>query len=262
MMSIDYHVQNAIAPYINCIMIQESKDPDAILSLPFYADGYPGILFQFSENGMFLMPKGKPLSKLFLYGQTIEPISLHVKGPFYFIVFQLYPFASKYLLGVDPKILNDDCYDLMEQHPEYMVGIIERIQAAGTTMDKVRVISEMIEWLLRNQNHQKDDRIQQSIQLILDSKGTDKMRNIASQLHVTERTLERLFLSEVGLTPKQFARIIQFQSSLSQLNNKTYQQLMDVGFENGFTDQSHFIRTFKSYTGQTPSYYLKNYSKH
>ncbi len=64
-------------------------------------------------------------------------------------------------------------------------------------------------------------------------------------------------MAQVGLTPKQFAKIIQFQTSLHYLNNSTYDKLVEVGLDSGFSDQSHFIRTFKKYTEQTPSYYLK-----
>ncbi|MDG1692959.1 MAG: helix-turn-helix domain-containing protein, partial [Methylophilaceae bacterium] len=66
------------------------------------------------------------------------------------------------------------------------------------------------------------------------------------------------FRAYVGLSPKQFSKIIQFQSSLNKLTEAKFQKLTDIGFDSGFTDQSHFIRTFKSYTGQTPSFYYDN----
>jgi AraC-like DNA-binding protein len=33
--------------------------------------------------------------------------------------------------------------------------------------------------------------------------------------------------------------------------------MVEIGYDSGFADQSHFIRTFKKYTGLTPSAYLK-----
>lgn len=58
--------------------------------------------------------------------------------------------------------------------------------------------------------------------------------------------------SKVGITPKQFTKIIQFQCSLNQLTDDDYLNLTDLAYEYGFADQSHFIRTFKHYTGKTP----------
>jgi AraC-like DNA-binding protein len=69
---------------------------------------------------------------------------------------------------------------------------------------------------------------------------------------VTGRTLERNFVKNIGVTPKQFARIIQFNSSLKQLSETEYYNLTEIGYDNGFADQSHFINTFKRYTGKTP----------
>jgi AraC-like DNA-binding protein len=72
------------------------------------------------------------------------------------------------------------------------------------------------------------------------------------QLEGTYDELERRFLSETGLSPKQFAKIIQFQNSLTQLSVKDYTSLTDVVYQNGFSDQSHFIKVFKAFTGKTP----------
>ncbi|MEE9336851.1 MAG: AraC family transcriptional regulator, partial [Methylococcaceae bacterium] len=57
-----------------------------------------------------------------------------------------------------------------------------------------------------------------------------------------------------------FLKIIQFQYSLQKLSEAKFNKLIDVGFDSGFTDQSHFIRVFKRYTGQTPTYFLKHIS--
>ncbi len=74
---------------------------------------------------------------------------------------------------------------------------------------------------------------------------------------MTERTMERRFTAAVGVTPKQFARIVQFQSSLNHLSDATHARLVDAAYTYGFADQSHFIRTFKRYTGRTPSEHRK-----
>ncbi len=259
MEAIHFNVPKELAPFINCIMIKESLDPKGHMNMPFYADGYPGIMFQQAENGFFLLPRNKKLSELFLYGQTIEPISLDVHGPYRFVVFQLYPFASKYLLGVDPKILNDDCFDLLQvRHIEFESYRQQLIQATEFE-EQIQVIARLMLALIQSYQIAPDDRIQQAIELIIQHKGQIMIRTLYERLHLTERTFERKFLAETGLTPKQFARIIQFQSSLHQLTQAKYQKLVEIGLDSGFADQPHFIRTFKKYTGQTPSYYLKHY---
>jgi len=258
MKKIQYILKETLSPYVNCVMAGESDNPGGEYKLPLYADGYPGIMFQVSDNGFFLHPKNKKLSRLFLYGQTIDPISLEVKGKYQFVVFQLYPFASKYLLHIDPRELNDECYDLMQlphiANDSYKVRLLK----SHRLDQQIDIITEVIEKLIAVNEISEDDRIKQAIQKIIESNGTIKIKNLKDELFITERTLERNFLSETGLTPKQFAKIIQFQSSLDKLSKDRYNKLTHIGIDSGFTDQSHFIRVFKKYTGQTPSYFLKN----
>jgi len=111
--------------------------------------------------------------------------------------------------------------------------------------------------LIQSNHIPENDSIQQAISLILKNNGQIMVKELLEQLYMTERTFERNFMSQVGLTPKQFAKIVQFQSSLNKLTQAKFDKLVEVGLDSGFSDQSHFIKAFKKYTGQTPSYYLK-----
>ncbi len=256
MEEVQFLVEKDLEPFINCVMVGENKDLGAHTNIPLYADGYPGIMFQKSENGFYLLPKKKKLSEFFLYGQTLKPVSLDVKGPYKFIVFQLYPFASKYLLGVDPKELNDACFDLYQLKHIDIKSLNNDLANCSSLEGQVKIISQLMQKLIDWNLVSPNDKVQQAIDIILKHDGKITVRKILDQVHLTERTLERNFLSQVGLTPKQFAKIIQFQRSLRQLSKTNYDKLIDIGHDSGFSDQSHFIRTFKKYTGQTPSFYL------
>ena len=256
MKKIDLIIKNGLEPFVNCIMISEGKDENAFTKIPLYADGYPGIMFQQSENGFFLLPKEKKLSELFLYGQTLNPVSLNTKGGYKFIVFQLYPFASKYLLGVDPKELNDDCYDLLTIDYIDVEAYRLKLTNSANLEEQLTIILDLMVALINSNRVPQNDKIQQAISIILEHSGQIKIKEILEKIYMSERTFERNFKSEVGLTPKQFAKIIQFQRSLNQLTQAKFDKLVEVGLDCGFTDQSHFIRAFKKYTSQTPSYYL------
>ncbi|MEJ7767379.1 MAG: DUF6597 domain-containing transcriptional factor [Chitinophagaceae bacterium] len=65
--------------------------------LPFFVDGYPGLMFQQTDNGLHVKPDNKLIPALFLYGQTIRSIPLEIEGAYQIIIFQLYPFVLKSL---------------------------------------------------------------------------------------------------------------------------------------------------------------------
>lgn len=238
--------------FVKNIFILENDQTDTNTLLPFFADGCPGIMFQLAQNGVYLKPKNKKLSDFFLYGQTIHPIELAIKGQYRLIIFQLFPFAAKKLLGVNPKELNDDCYDLRQQSALGINEIIEQLKKTSQCEKQVEIISTFLSELILLQKQNNDNRIQSAIQIILNAKGKIAIKDLRAKLHITERTFERQFTSHVGVTPKQYAKVIQFQFSMNQLSDEEYSRLTDIVFDNGFADQSHFIRAFKKFTGKTP----------
>lgn len=226
--------------------------------LPFYADGFPGIIFKQTNGDAFLLPRNKSLTDFFLYGQTLKPIEIALTSAFRLIVFQLYPFASKILFGVDPKKLNDDCFDLRKITSVKTDAFIERLQKGTSSAKQVNIITEYMEELISKSTTPADLRIQLAINLIIASKGTKTVGELTSELHTTERTLQRQFLASVGVSPKQFSKIIQFQFSLDQVSQDSLVKLSEVVYESGYADQSHFIRDFKKYAGQSPNVMKKN----
>ncbi|MBL4736022.1 MAG: helix-turn-helix transcriptional regulator, partial [Flavobacteriales bacterium] len=208
----------------------------------------------------YLQPRNKKLSDFYLFGQTIEPISLDIKGVFELVVLRLYPFAVRILLGVDPKALNDDCYDLMLIENVDTQSTLEKLRKTEDNNDIVEIIAVYFNELLHNASINPDYRIKLATNLILKANGAISIKEVRDRLYVTERTLERHFLKEIGVTPKQFAKIIQFSSSMKQITETDYLNLTEIGYDCGFADQSHFIRTFKRYAGKTPKEFQKQVS--
>jgi len=234
------------------IVLEENVPKSKKTALPFFADGYPGIVFQQTQKGAFLFPHNKKLSDFFIYGQTVHPIEIEIEGSYRLVVFQLYPFAVKILFDVNPKELNDECYDLNQVSPD----VKTLIKKLSSTTDSEKQISRIAEFLservLQTLNH-TEQKIQLAVNLILSSQGQIPIKTLCDNLHTTERTLQRHFLEYIGLPAKQFATIIQFQSSFHQLSDKAFTNLTEIVFDGGYADQSHFIRSFKKFTGKKPS---------
>lgn len=252
----EFTPDSSLQSYVVKITYRESTQENEGIRLPFFADGYPGIAYHQTDNGLTLLPGNKQLSSFFLYGQTLSPIALSVQGPFKLLIFQLEPSVPARLFGLTPKTLNDDCYDLVPHRAVKAGGLLKQL-ALSSPQTQVSMITTLLNDLVQQSANKIDQSVQQAIQILLATKGLITIRQLREQLSMTERTLERRFTAAVGVTPKQFARIIQFQSSLNHLSAETHARLVDAAYTYGFADQSHFIRTFKRYTGRTPSEHQK-----
>ncbi len=248
----------SLDPYVNDIIFIEDSDDQTVKEMPFYPDGYPGIVYSESKNAFYVQPQNRHLPDFYLYGQAIVPIVQRVEGSFKLITLRLYPFTVRMLLGINPKILNDDCFDLMQLPNIDTKSVVEQLRRTEGTSEKLNGIVRYFNELVKLASSNTDNSIKLALNLIISTKGTTTIREIHDQLFITERTFERRFSKEVGVTPKQFSSIIQFSSSLNMLTEDDFCKLTDIGLDSGYADQSHFIRTFKKYAGKTPSTFLKS----
>ncbi len=95
-----------------------------------------------------------------------------------------------------------------------------------------------------------------------DSGGQTSVEALAAEMHVSNRTLERIFKKNVGIPPKEFLRIIRFQEVLRRLRNTAEQNespvtakesLLRIAYELGYYDHAHLTNEFKKYAGILPS---------
>ncbi len=250
------HPDKSISLFVKNILVFEEAEINQKTVLPFFADGYPGLMFQETQNGLFVSPHNKQMPMLFLYGQTIKPIELIIEGKYKLIIFQLYPFVLKSFFNVTAKEINDGCYDLQQ-----LENARETIKKLGKTLNcekRIEILSTLLFDIFKVKKELLDFQIRQAIQIIIDNKGKISIGKICNEINITERTFERRFIKEVGISPKQFSNIVQFQLSLEQLTLKDFTKLTDVVYKNGYADQSHFIKIFKAFTGKTPKKFADN----
>lgn len=85
---------------------------------------------------------------------------------------------------------------------------------------------------------------------------------VVEETGLSQRRFIELFDSEVGLTPKVFARVQRFQRVLRRIHPLTVVDWSDVAVACGYFDQSHLIHDFRALAGITPSEYATNKTEH
>lgn len=248
-----------LAPYVKKIWsIQNYNLQKGTKTFRFLPDGCPGLMFQDSDSSMFLNGT-KKLANFFIYGQTVKPISISVSGNYKIVMIYLYPHVVKTLFGLNAKELTDKCLDVSLALIGQKYAITEKLLNEKSEINQIELLKMFMVDLISDQNYAMDLEMQAAVSKIESGGGTEMIRNVQEQLQLSERTFIRKFESHVGLTPKLFSNICRFRKALERIESGDFEKLSDVGFESGYADQSHFIRSFKEFAGETPKAFLKYY---
>jgi AraC-like DNA-binding protein len=86
----------------------------------------------------------------------------------------------------------------------------------------------------------------------------NRVADLAAQLSLTERALQRLFSDYVGVSPKWVIRRSRLHDAASRLANAEDVNLTQLAQELGYSDQAHFTRDFKALVGRAPSEYRRS----
>lgn len=97
----------------------------------------------------------------------------------------------------------------------------------------------------------KDLRVQKSFEIIQGSQDIP-ITELAKQSGLSSRNLNKLFMQEIGMTPKNLMIVMKVNRA-KELLKATDMTITDISLEVGYSSLSKFISTFKSYTGKLPS---------
>ncbi|MBL0741084.1 helix-turn-helix transcriptional regulator [Chryseolinea lacunae] len=242
--------------FIQCFwtMEDDGTDPSPKTIGPL-VDGCPGIIFQQAGDGNFYDKSGKQMPATFLYGQTLTRTELYVKGKFKWMGIRFYPNALKSVFRFNAHELTDQCLDLRllpvtQQMPN-------RLLELPSTLDQVDLLSSHFITLIKRNNAIVDPVTHYAMSHIVQANGNVSLKELHTTLKLSERSFERKFEQHVGISAKLFSRICRFQASLKQLKTNQFTKLSDVAYQNGYADQSHFIRSFKEFAGYSPNEFQK-----
>ena len=97
-----------------------------------------------------------------------------------------------------------------------------------------------------------DKRKQKLMELIYTSKGEQTVKELSEQVFWSSRQINRYFNQQFGLSLKAYCSVLRFRASLSHIAQGK------LSPELNFTDQTHFIKEIKKFSGVVPKELFKN----
>ncbi len=193
-----------------------------------------------------------------------QPQVLHLVGPrLDALVVPVHPGAAywgvRFRPGAAGGLLGLSCVDVREvvepamQHiPRLASAMTEGLNRCTSVAEALALFTDVLTPLAAQANA-PDALVQAAVDALMESQGQLRMRTLAEQVGLSERQLQRRFRQAVGLTPKQFARIRRFRSSVGNMLHDAPNAWGRVAAEQGYADQAHLTREFQDLYGAAPT---------
>jgi AraC-like DNA-binding protein len=203
-----------------------------------------------SETDFILQPRAMVL------GQINDAFYIEPTGYVKTFAIRFYPYGFANFVKVPIETLANKETPIQFLFEEDRSKELEQaIADAADTKERI-IIAE--KFLLQTLNHKSsiDTLVKSTIDILFTTKGSAAIHTILKENPSQRRQLERNFLKQIGISPKQLGKVIRLQAALKELLAGGNESLSSVAYENQYYDQAHFIRDFKEFTGTTPNTFL------
>jgi hypothetical protein len=189
-------------------------------------------------------------------GQTMEPFYIEPTGYVHSFAIRFFPYGFANFVSVPIKSLVNKETPLAELFPTAVAEkLTQQIIAAEDTSARIAIIEQFLLDQLTTPAP-VDLIVQDTIAALISSNGnsalSDPLKNNASK----KRQLQRKFVQQIGISPKQLGKVIRLQSALKMMLHQEDKSLTHIAYQNNYYDQAHFIKDFKEFTGTNPSAFL------
>ncbi|MFD3003046.1 helix-turn-helix domain-containing protein [Pontibacter toksunensis] len=247
-----------LSPFVSGYLYGHSNFKDSQL-LPTIPRGVPALMIIMNEDNeehiqYFQLKKSSPLKKgVYLCGQATQTWWIKLNTCQAYMVV-LKPAALQQVMGESGAVFNDSFLRLDDLLPACKF-LPEQLNAEKSQMGQLSVLDKYLRRLFRDQSLRLNE-VDVAVHSIILTQGQVKVRELATQERVSVRTLNRKFTEQVGLSPKQYARIVRFRAIINYLISSPGASWLDVTYKFGFHDQAHFIKDFQLFTCLTPNQYF------
>ncbi|NOT48581.1 MAG: AraC family transcriptional regulator [Acidobacteria bacterium] len=223
-------------------------------------DGCPEIVFNLSDRFLKLHRDGNEVQAATLFsGQLSRNITIQPTGRVQLFGVRFQP-AGFVPFGVSMGDMTDQIVDLRLVLGQAGGELEEMVNSASGFTDRIRIFENHFRSRLADQG-KEDPLTSAAAEMITQSGGAIPLSALRGRLGVSERRLERHFKGAVGISPKMLARISRFQAVVRTIQRSESVGLLDAALSFGYFDQSHMIREFREFSGETPRGYFDHTHK-
>lgn len=258
----EFQPSDELLPYVECYWLhrfetQGERESPVQRCMPF---GTLELILHLDDNRCDALFDGQweKLPPAFLVGLYRDAVQWKTVGSCRKFGIRLRPESALELFKIPIAPLFNQFTDLESCFGKSINRLVDNVYGLREMRDVVRVVENFLRGLLKNtQSGQRH--ISEATRLIRQSKGRLSIDALSESLLISKRQLERIFKDHYGTTPKMYQRIIRFRNAYEAFSGmSSAPNWADISYKFGYSDQAHFIRDFKDFTSEVPTYIFQD----
>lgn len=235
-------------------LMRKTMPPRLVCSIDFFfGDSYE--IFDYTTN------EKMPFSRSTVRGiRTITKYNINLQNNFASFTVKFHPGGMYKLLGIPMNELtnNDTPTDDLKLLP--VREIVEQLMSAQNIADCKRIVEPYLLGLLEKQKqHSYFNNNDKEFYLLLNKDADIKI--LSDKINLSIRQMERCFLREFGVSPQHYQSLSRFASLINLKKIDPVKTWTELSYETNYYDQSHMIKSFKSFLQTTPGRFVfENYA--
>jgi len=225
---------------------------EGALFFPFYA---PSLYSQFVVSDIIKTDMRFGLDKPMLLGQSNTYAKFNWNGMVNLIIVPLTPTGLYHFLREGAQSVTNAAYSMdFLNLPAYFNTLQEQLWEIDNAPEAQLLIERcLLKHFLPAMERPLPTMIDPIINMVNLHDGVLRIDTLAHKFKVSTRRLEQQFSTQVGISPKEYARVIRFRAMMKQMYQFPTTNWMQMVSDFKLHDQSHLIREFRQYAGMTPT---------
>ena len=244
-----------LRPYVRYYWVLKSREQFSVLTFPI---GCLQIIFH-RGSPLFIPELSVSQDKFTISGQVNFPSHIASAGDTEMIVAVFYPHTIGMFIDTSPSVFYNSEISGFDIGNRSLNEVASRIFDCESPPQCVKHLEN---WLMSKLNRRHDilnlKRIGATVNSIMWNPAP-QVSELADIACLSPKQFGRVFNSLIGMMPKEYVRLVRFQKSMWMLQNHC-RDYAEIAYCCGYSDQSHFIRDFRQFSGVTPSQIPNPYS--
>jgi AraC-like DNA-binding protein len=183
--------------------------------------------------------------------QTHCRVDLELRGRVETFVIVFQPGGLGRLFSVPADLLTDEHFEGRSVLGRSTDDLRSRLGESSSFPERIRIVERYLMTRLAVERTERS--VTDVAKVLLASRGAFRIAAMAQSAGLSVRQFERRFVSQIGMSPKLYARVARFEAALESKRRSPGLRWIDIAHELGYHDQAHMVHDFQRLAGSNPA---------